>query len=226
MKGLGNQNIWANGQRSSSNTFTFNSVMSNNLFNGNSSSNVAASRAVLNTGESFQSNGSIGTNTSIYDAIGQALPTPPQQTIAEMRVDTSMFDASEGATAGAHLDVTTKSGSNEYHGSIYGLLESGKLDADPFFNRQIGLPIYARSAPLLGGRRVGWTDPQKQKLFFYTSYQYTRVRDQFKSMTSYYVPTGLTDDRSLSGLEAFASLPAGLIKAVGLLRALSSIRWP
>jgi hypothetical protein len=46
-------------------------------------------------------------------------------------------------------------------------------------------------------------------LFFYTSYQYTRVRDQFKSLTSYYVPTGLTDDRSASALQAFATEPAG-----------------
>jgi hypothetical protein len=205
--GLGNQNLWANGQRSTSNTFTFNSVMSNNLFNGNSSSNVAASRAVLNTGESFQSNGSIGTNTSIYDAIGQALPTPPQQTISEMRVDTSMFDASEGATAGAHLDVTTKSGSNQYHGSVYGLLESGKLDSDPFFNRQIGLPTPDLHRYWVGAELGG--PIVKQKLFFYTSYQYTRVRDQFKSLTSYFVPTGLTDDRSLPGLETFAALPSG-----------------
>jgi hypothetical protein len=209
-QGLGNQNLWANGQRSSSNTFTFNSVMSNNLFNGNSSSGVAASRAVLNTGESFQSNGSIGTNSSIYDAIGQALPTPPQQTIAEMRVDTSMFDASEGATAGAHLDVTTKSGTNEYHGSIYGLLESGRLDADPFFNHQTSPP---EPTPDLHrywvGAELGGPILKKQKLFFYTSYQYTRVRDQFKSLTSYYVPTGLTDDRSAAGLAAFASLPLG-----------------
>lgn len=204
--GLGNQNLWANGQRSTSNTFTFNSVVSNNLFNGNSSSNVAASRAVLNTGESFQSNGSIGTNTSIYDAIGQALPTPPQQTISEMRVDTSMFDASEGATAGAHLDVTTKSGTNDFHGSIYGLLESGKLDSDPFFNRQIGLATPDLHRYWVGAELGG--PIVKQKLFFYTSYQYTRVRDQFKSSTSYFVPTGLTDDRSLSGLEAFATLPA------------------
>ena len=205
--GLGNQNLFANGQRSTSNTFTFNSVVSNNLFNGNSSSNVAASRAVLDTGESFQSNGTIGTNTSIFDAIGQALPTPPQQTISELRVDSSMFDASEGATAGAHLDVTTKSGTDQYHGSIYGLLESSKLDSDPFFNRQIGLPTpdlhrYWAGAEL-GGPIV------RQKLFFYTSYQYTRVRDQFKSMTSYYVPSGLTDDRSLGALQTFASEPLG-----------------
>ena len=217
-QGLGNQNLFANGQRSSSNTFTFNSVMSNNLFNGNSSSSVAASRAVLNTGESFQSNGSIGTNTSIYDAIGQALPTPPQQTISEMRVDTSMFDASEGATAGAHLDVTTKSGTNEYHGSIYGLLESGKLDADPFFNKQLnessvsGQYIPTPTPDLHRywvGAELGGPILKKQKLFFYTSYQYTRVRDQFKSLTKYNVPTGLTDDRSAAGLAAFASLPMG-----------------
>ena len=58
--------------------------------------------------ESFQNGGTIKTNTSIYDAIGQALPTPPQETIAEMRVNTSMFDVSQGDTAGAHIDVTTK----------------------------------------------------------------------------------------------------------------------
>jgi hypothetical protein len=206
--GLGNQNLFANGQRSTSNTFTFNSVVSNNLFNGNSSSNVAASRAVLNTGESFQSNGTIGTNTSIYDAIGQALPTPPQQTISEMRVDTSMFDASEGATAGAHLDVTTKSGTNQYHGSIYGLLESSKLDSDPFFNRQIGLPTPDLHRYWVGAE-LGGPILKKQKLFFYTSYQYTRVRDQFKSLTSYYVPTGLTNDRSAAALQAFATEPTG-----------------
>jgi hypothetical protein len=216
-EGLGNQNLFANGQRSTSNTFTFNSVVSNNLFNGNTSSNVAASRAVLNTGESFQSNGSIGTNTSIYDAIGQALPTPPQQTISELRVDTSMFDASEGATAGAHLDVTTKSGTNQFHGSIYGLLESGKLDSDPFFNKQIGLPTpdlhrYWGGAEL-GGPIV------KQRLFFYTSYQYTRARDQFKSLTSYYVPAGLTDDRSVPTLEALTSVASLDPVAVALLQA-------
>ena len=70
--GLGNQNIYSNGQRSSSNTFTFNNVLANNLFNGDSSSQVTENRAVLNTGEGFQSNGTIRTNTSIYDAIGQA----------------------------------------------------------------------------------------------------------------------------------------------------------
>ena len=184
--GLGNQNIYANGQRLSSNTFTFNSVLANNLFNGASSSQVAESRAVLNTGESFQSNGTIRTNTSIFDAIGEALPSPPQQTIAEERVNTSMFDASQGATAGAHIDVTTKSGSNQFHGSAYGNWETSELNANPYFNKQIGLPNpdlhrYTAGAEL-GGPIL------REKLFFYGSYQYTRDRDQLNSSASYYVP--------------------------------------
>ncbi len=204
--GLGNQNIWANGQRLSSNTFTFNSVIANNLFNGASSSQVAANRAVLNTGESFQNNGTIRTNTSIYDAIGEALPTPPQQTIAEERVNTSMFDASQGATAGAHIDVTTKSGTNALHGSVYGMFETSKFNANPFFNKQAGLPtpdLHRYNAGIeLGG-------PIKHdKLFFYASYQYTRARDQLNSSTSYNVPPALTDDRSAAGLQTFAFTPA------------------
>lgn len=207
--GLGNQNIYANGQRLSSNTFTFNSVLANNLFNGASSSQVTESRAVLNTGESFQTNGTIRTNTSIFDAIGEALPTPPQQTIAEERVNTSMFDASQGATAGAHIDVTTKSGSNDLHGSVYGNWETSALNADPFFNKQNGLPTpdlhrYIAGAEL-GGPIV------HDKLFGYGSYQYTRDRDQLNSQTSYYAPAGITDDRSASGLQSVviaAGLPA------------------
>ena len=184
--GLGNQNIYANGQRLSSNTFTFNSVLANNLFNGASSSQVAESRAVLNTGESFQSNGTIRTNTSIFDAIGEALPSPPQQTIGEERVNTSMFDASQGATAGAHIDVTTKSGSNAFHGSAYGNWETSRLNANPYFNKQLGLPTpdlhrYVAGAEL-GGPIL------HDKLFFYGSYQYTRDRDQLNSSNSYYAP--------------------------------------
>jgi hypothetical protein len=207
--GLGNQNIWANGQRLSSNTFTFNSVLANNLFNGASSSQVGANRAVLNTGENFLNGGTIQTNTSIYDAIGQALPTPPQETIAEMRVNTSMFDVSQGDTAGAHIDVTTKSGTNAFHGGAWGTLGNKVLNADPFFFKQNGLPTpdlhrYDAGAAL-GGPIL------KDKLFFYSAYQYTRATDQLNSLSQLHVPSALTNDRSAAGLVPVvvqAGLPA------------------
>ncbi|AXC14879.1 Oar protein [Acidisarcina polymorpha] len=202
--GLGNQNIWANGQRLSSNTFTMNSVLANNLFNGASSSQVAANRAVLNTGENFlHRGGTIQTNTSIYDAIGQALPSPPQETIEEIRVNTSMFDAQQGTTAGAHIDVTTMSGTNAVHGSLYGKLANASLNAAPyFFNQDVTIPENQKVPDLhreLFGATLG-APIIKNKLFFFGSYQMTRVRDKLNSISSAYVPTALTNDRSTAGL--------------------------
>jgi hypothetical protein len=205
--GLGNQNIYANGQRSSSNTFTFNGVMANNLFNGQSSSQVTENRAVLNTGEAFLASGAIQTNTSIFDAIGESLPTPPQQTIAEERVNTSMFDSSQGATAGAHIDVTTKSGTNKFHGSAYSNWESSEINADPYFNKQTNVPQPDLHRYIIGAELGG--PIVQNKLFFYTSYQFTRDRDQLNSQASYFAPLGLTNDRSLTGLES-------VLTAVGL----------
>ena len=51
--GLGNQPIWANGQRDSSNSFLLNGVDASNLFNGKSTSQVASARVVNNTGRRF-----------------------------------------------------------------------------------------------------------------------------------------------------------------------------
>ena len=51
--GLGNQAIFANGNRDTSNSFSLNGVSTNNLFNGNSTSQVGENRFVLNTGENF-----------------------------------------------------------------------------------------------------------------------------------------------------------------------------
>jgi len=77
--GLGNQPIWANGQRDTSNTFLLNGVDASNLFNGKSTSQVASARVVNNTGVSGAASTSaavIQSTASPYLAIGQSLPTP------------------------------------------------------------------------------------------------------------------------------------------------------
>ena len=97
--GLGNQAIFSNGQRDTSNSFSLNGISTNNLFHGNSTSQVADNRFVLNTGETFGAGGEIITSTSVYSAIGEALPTPAPETIQEIRVNAAMYDASQGAKA-------------------------------------------------------------------------------------------------------------------------------
>jgi hypothetical protein len=227
--GLGNQAIWANGQRDTSNSFSVNGISSNNLFNGKSTSQVGANRVVLNTGERFNADGSIGTATSVYDAIGQALPTPAPETLDELRVNTSMYDASQGANSGAHIELLTKSGTNAWHGQAYEYFQNGFWNASPFFynqNRLLGLlPPGSPSVPDLHRNTFGATlgGPIKlNKLFFFVSYQGVRATDKLNATSSDAVPPGLTSDRSASTLANVANqdfggnLTAGQIDPVAL----------
>src|SRR5208282_641712 len=133
--GLGNQPIWANGQRDTSNSFLLNGVDASNLFNGKSTSQVASARVVNNTGVG----GVASTNAapvqgtaSVYLSVGQALPTPAPETIQEVRVNTSMYDAQQGSTSGAHIDMSTASGTNAIHGAAYWHRGTDWLNAAPF----------------------------------------------------------------------------------------------
>ncbi|HET9741574.1 MAG TPA: carboxypeptidase regulatory-like domain-containing protein [Terriglobales bacterium] len=210
--GLGNQSIWANGQRDTSNSITINSVSANNLFNGKTSSQVAGNRNVLNTGENFLAGGQIQTNTSVYDAIGQAIPSPPQETIEELRVNTSMYDASQGANSGAHVDILTKSGTNKFHGQVYGYRQTDALNAAPFFFKNDPNIPASDKVPKLHRGILGATlggPIVKNKLFFFGSYQWTSVHDQLNGFQNVTVPTELTDDRSVAGLTALATVLNG-----------------
>src|SRR5262249_28072481 len=107
-----------------------------NLFNGKSTSQVASARIVNNTGVSGAASTSaavIQSTASPYLAIGQALPTPAPETVQELRVNTSMYDAQQGSTSGAHIDMSTASGTNDIHGNAYLHRGSDWLNAAPFF---------------------------------------------------------------------------------------------
>jgi hypothetical protein len=193
-EGLGNQGIVANGQRDTSNLFTFNGVNANNLFNGNSTSNISDSRFTLNTGEIFGAGGQVQTNSSVFDAIGQALPTPPIETIEEVHVSTSMYDASMGSASGAHIETTTKSGTNLLHGQAYEYYQSNSFDAAPTF---LAVNPFFTGAPPLHRNVFGGTlggSIKKDKMFFFVSYQGQRISDALSGAFNG-VPTlqGLTD---------------------------------
>jgi hypothetical protein len=206
--GLGNQSIFANGQRDTSNSFTLNGIDSNNLFNGKSSSQVGSNRFVLNTNENFLSGGEIQTSTSVYDAIGQGLPTPPPEAIQELRVNTSMYDVSQGAHSGAHIAVMTKSGTNEFHGSGYGHYQTSDWNAAPFFRNSDPTVPADQKVPFLDRKTIGFTlggPILKDKLFFFGSYQGIRADDQLAATSQVTVPQHLTDDRSAAALAQVAN---------------------
>jgi hypothetical protein len=204
--GLGNQPIWANGQRDTSNTFLLNGVDASNLFNGKTTSSVGSARIVNNTGVANASNTTaeiVQTSASPYLSIGQALPTPAPETVQEFRVNTSMYDAQQGSTSGAHIDMSTASGTNAIHGSAYGHRGTDWLNAAPFFYNQDGNIPSNEKVPELHRYIAGGTlgGPLiKDKVFGFVSYQHTHVSDLEIGTSRTAVPFGLTDDRSAQAL--------------------------
>jgi hypothetical protein len=209
--GLGNAPVWANGQRDTSNDFLLNGVDARSLFNGKSTSQVLSARIVNATGVSGASSLSaipVQSSASVYLAIGESMPTPVPESIQEVRVNTSMYDAQQGGTSGAHVDMSTASGTNNIHGSAYVHRGTNWLNADPFFyNADPNIPASEKNPGLhrySAGGTIG-LPIKKDKLFFYGSYQYTHASDDEIGISRAFVPFGLTNDRSVSGLAALAN---------------------
>jgi Carboxypeptidase regulatory-like domain len=219
-EGLGNQAIWANGQRDTSNSFQVNGVDVTNIFNGKSASQDASQRYAFNIGQGASLGGQSQTNTSVYGSNGNGLATPPPEMISEISVKTSMYDAEGGTNSGAHIQVSTSTGGNLFHGQLYGTHATNALNAAPFFFKQDAdfLPNGAAnptgSVPnslvnsqlhkeLIGASASG--PIVKDKLFLYLGYQFMHDSDQFKGFSTPTVPIGLTNDRSAAGIIAAAN---------------------
>jgi hypothetical protein len=209
LSGLGNQPIWANGQRDTSNSFSLNGVDVSTLFNGKSTSQVGSARVINSTGVNTSGGaaGVIQTTASIYLSIGNSIPTPAPETIQEVRVNASMYDAQQGATSGAHIDLSTASGTNVYHGTIYGHRGTNWINAAPFFfKNDDDIPENLKN-PELHRYIVGGTFGGpiiKDKLFGFVAYQHLQVSDSEIGYSFLNVPAGLSDtNRDAAG---FASI--------------------
>ncbi|MGD0323117.1 MAG: carboxypeptidase-like regulatory domain-containing protein, partial [Terriglobia bacterium] len=123
---------------------------------------------------------------------------PTQDAIQEFKVQTNNMGPDFGRFAGGIINLTTKSGTNSFHGAAYEFLRNKVLDANSFFLNEAGAPVgpwtQNQFGANLGGKAV--TD----KLFFFSSYEGYRVRSS-AALTST-VPTAAM----LSG--DFSALPA------------------
>jgi hypothetical protein len=213
--GLGNAPIWANGQRDTSNSFSLNGVDASNLFNGKSTSQVPSARVINSTGAQTSPGGGGGvieSVASIYLSIGNALPTPAPETLQEVRVNASMYDAQQGSTSGAHIDMSTASGTNNFHGNLYAHRGTSWINAAPFFfNQDPDVPANDKVPQLhryvLGGTVGG--PLIKDKLFGFVGYQHLHVSDAELGDSFLDVPVGLTNDRSAGGLATLSNSAFG-----------------
>ncbi len=95
---------------------------------------------------------------------------PNLDSIAEFRVLTGNFDAQYGNYAGGRINVVTKSGTNEFHGSAFEFVRNTDFDSRNFFSPERAVYQQNQVGGLFGGPII------KNKVFFYTDYQGTRLK--------------------------------------------------
>ena len=133
---------------------------------------------------------------------------PPVDAIREFEMLTSSYDAAFGRNPGAQVNVVLKSGSNDFHGSLFEFYRNGALDARNFFApSDEPKPKYLRNQ--FGGSIGG---PIKHdRTFVFSDYEGTRAREGITRVTN--VPTALERagnfSQSLFGvpIDPFTGLP-------------------
>jgi outer membrane receptor protein involved in Fe transport len=98
-----------------------------------------------------------------------------QETVKEFRVMNTAYSAEHGRAAGGVINAVTKSGTNNFHGSVFWYLRDDAFNATPFFSNAQGIPKADSRRQQFGGTIGG---PLAQdKAFFFFSYDQQVRRD-------------------------------------------------
>ncbi|MGH9385509.1 MAG: carboxypeptidase regulatory-like domain-containing protein [Vicinamibacterales bacterium] len=145
----------------------------------------------------FQMNG-LGVNDIFSQGTTSGgVPVPNPDTISEFKVQTGQYDAAFGRNAGANVNLMTKTGSNDFRGSLFEFFRDGSLNANSFFSKRNGQP-----KPVLDQNQYGLTiggPVVRNHLLFFGSYQGTRQTNGVSSLSTVLSPP-LTDDRSAAAI--------------------------
>lgn len=181
--GSGTQNVASDGATPTANNIQFNGIDANNLAE-NSAANAET------------------------DA-GTAIPAP--DTIQEFRVQTANFDAAYGRGTGANVDLVSKGGTNNFHGSVWEFIRNDIFNANDFFSNLDGQPRPVLKHNQFGGALGG--PIKRDKTFFFMSYQGLTEVNGLGDETHPILPL-LTADRSAAALGRLFC-PAGHLDSAG-----------
>lgn len=162
-----------NGQRTESNYYMVDGV-SGNVTAGSSGGNGFAGSGTM------AATSALGTTQSLLSV----------DDLQEFRVDTSSYSAEYGRSPGGQLSFVTRSGTNTLHGSAYDYIRNGSLDANNWFNDELGQPKTDIHQNDFGGTVGGpvWIPGLYQgrnKTFFFVSYEGLRMTEPAAASIQY-----------------------------------------
>ena len=118
----------------------------------------------------------VDNNVNVIDFINQTAYVigPSPEAIGEMKIVTNGYNAEYGRGAGGVINVTLKSGTNDFHGAVFEFLQNKVLDANQWESNRVGKdrgPFQQNQyGAAVGGPII------KNRTFFFADYQGTRIR--------------------------------------------------
>ena len=165
----------------------------------------AAGRSlIVGMGQKISVNGSrsnassfILDGTDINDSMGQAPGSVSGvvlgvETVREFKTLTSNFSAEYGRAAGGVISAVTKSGTNQFHGSIFEFHRNSAVDARNFFDAEVPHFVRNQFGAVVGGPIV------KDSTFFLGSFEFLRNREGLTT-SSVEVPNATARQGDLDG---------------------------
>src|SRR5262249_18694511 len=136
------------------------------------------------------------------------IPLPNPDVIQEFKVQTSLYDASQGRNSGGNVNAIMKSGTKTLHGDAYEFFRNDALNANEFFLNRNGLSRPSVKQNIFGGSLGGPVGSAKLG-FFFLNYQGTRQRSGLSpgTLISTTLPV-LPTDRSDAAVKAAFGVPS------------------
>jgi hypothetical protein len=125
---------------------------------------------------------------------------PPAESIATINIDTNSFNAEQGLAGGAVINIITKSGGRDFHGTGWEYYQDAALNARPYTSTQQAVPTVPKNVFNQFGFNIGGPVyiPRlltgKKKLFFFDNFERTTRRQLITSS-----PQTIPDAKMISG---------------------------
>jgi hypothetical protein len=172
------------------------------------------------TGSNFTMAGGRGDNTNFTIDGGNAQNIllgvatlnfdPPIDSLEEFNVEISNYKAEMGRTGGGFVQMTTRSGTNKWHGSAYDFVRNDAFDARNFFAARKPVLRYQQYGGSIAGPVI------RNKTFFFYNLEKIRTRSQQTRLLSVPDPAeiaGRFPGAITDPLANFAPFPANTIPA-------------
>lgn len=173
-----------NGQRAASNYWMVDGVSANIGIGANSTGSPG--------------NG-LGGSLGSFSALGGTNSLVSVDAMQEFRIQTSTYAPEFGRTPGGQISIVTRSGANQFHGTVFDYFRNDILDANNWFANSVGQPKPQERQNDFGGTFSG--PLLKEKTFFFFSYEGLRLRLPQTTLTN--VPDLAARQNAIPAMQPF-----------------------